>query len=258
MAKLLKKLLFVAAVIIFSATLVHAEKVRVGFSAEPYPPFYAPDASGDWSGWEIEIIEAVCDEANLECELAPTAWDGIIPALKSKKIDMIMGSMSITKERQKRIDFSKKYYKTPTIIVGSKRLDFDATPEGLKGKILGVQRATVHAAYAHKHFPGAKIKAYQTQDEINQDLISGRIDATQADALAIKSFLETDAGKACCEIKGKVADDPAVLGKGIGVGLRKDDDKLKAKINDAIVTIRENGTYDEISEKYFDFDIYGE
>ncbi len=258
MAHALKKLIVIAAVILFSTTVAHAEKVRVGIAAEPYPPFYTPDASGDWSGWEIDIIEAVCDAADLDCELAPTAWDGIIPALQSKKIDMIMGSMSITKARQKRIDFSNKYYKTPTIIVGTKRLDFKATPEGLKGKILGVQRATVHAAYAHKHFQGATIKEYQTQDEINQDLIAGRIDATQADALALERFLETDAGQSCCEVKGKVADDPAILGKGIGVGLRKDDDALKAKINKAIKTIRENGTYEAITEKYFDFDIYGE
>ncbi len=258
MAKVLKKLFLVLAVTALCTTLAHAEKVRVGIAAEPYPPFYTPDASGDWSGWEIDIIRAVCDAADLDCELAPTAWDGIIPSLKSKKIDMIMGSMSITKERQKQIDFSNKYYKTPTIIVGTKRLDFKPTPEGLEGKILGVQRATVHAAYAHKHFQGATIKEYQTQDEINQDLISGRIDATQADALALERFLKTEAGQSCCELKGKVADDPAVLGKGIGVGLRKEDDELKARINKAIKTIRDNGTYDAITQKYFDFDIYGE
>ena len=69
-------------------------------------PFSSPDAAGNWVGWEIEIIEAVCAAAELECELAPTAWDGIIPALVSGRIDAIMGSMSITEDRLQTIDFS--------------------------------------------------------------------------------------------------------------------------------------------------------
>ena len=205
MATALKKLVLVAVLIVFSAGLASAQTVRVGVAAEPYPPFTTPDASGNWSGWEIEIMEALCEEAKLDCVITPTAWDGIIPALTSKKIDMIIASMSITAERMKSIDFSDKYYNTPTAVIGSKRMTFDATPEGLKGKYLGVQIATIHKVYAEKYFTGAKIKEYQTQDEVNQDLVAGRIDATQADSLALADFLETAEGKACCELKGMVA-----------------------------------------------------
>ena len=129
-----------------------AEPVKVGIAAEPYPPFTSPDASGKWVGWEIEFIDAVCAEAKLDCVITPVAWDGIIPALTTKKIDMIMGSMSITDERKKTIDFSDKYYNTPTAIIGAKDQKFGATPDGLKGKVIGVQVSTVHAAYAKKHF----------------------------------------------------------------------------------------------------------
>ena len=137
---------------------------------------------------------------------------------------------------------------------------FDATAEGLKDKILGVQVSTVHATYAKKHFGDsvAEIKEYQTQDEANQDLAAGRIDATQADSIALDAFLESDAGKACCDLKGHVAPDVEVLGPGVGVGLRKGDTALMEKINAAIKAIRANGKYAEITKKYFDFDIYGE
>jgi polar amino acid transport system substrate-binding protein len=234
------------------------ETVRVGIAAEPYPPFTVPDASGNWTGWEIDIMNALCDEAGLECIVTPTAWDGIIPALTSGRIDMIVGSMSITEERLRTIDFSDKYYNTPTIIVGTKDLEFDATPEGLAGKVLGVQVATVHQVYASKYFTDADIRQYQTQDEANQDLVAGRIDATQADALALEAFLESPDGSACCEVKGTVADDPEILGAGVGVGLRKGDDELREKINAAIAAIRENGTYEATSANYFDFDVYGD
>jgi polar amino acid transport system substrate-binding protein len=241
------------------AGAAQAQAVKVGIAAEPYPPFASPDASGAWVGWEVEIIGAVCAEAKLECEITPVAWDGIIPALTAKKIDAIMASMSITEERMKTIDFTNKYYNTPTGIVGPKGAAFDASPDGLKGKILGVQVSTIHADYAKKYFGpvAAEIKEYQTQDEANQDLAAGRIDATQADAIALEAFLASDAGKACCESKGNVVDDPAILGKGVGVGLRQGETELKDKFNAGIEAVRKSGKYDEISKKYFTFDVYG-
>ncbi len=236
-----------------------AEQIKVGFAAEPYPPFTSPDANGNWVGWEVDFQKAICAEAKLDCVITPVAWDGIIPALTSKKIDIIIGSMSITDERKKTIDFSDKYYNTPTAVIGAKGVAFDATPEGLAGKILGVQSSTVHAEYAKKHFStAAEIKEYQTQDEANQDLASGRLDAVQADAITLDAFLASEQGKACCEKKGDVADDVSILGAGVGVGLRKEDTALKEKINAAIKAIRANGTYDAFSKKYFDFNIYGE
>jgi polar amino acid transport system substrate-binding protein len=240
------------------AAQAQAETVKVGFAAEPYPPFTSLDASGKWIGWEVEFQEAVCKEAKLDCVITPVAWDGIIPALTSHKIDMIIGSMSITAEREKTISFSDKYYNTPTGIIGNKDDKFGATPEDLAGKVIGVQVSTVHADYAKKHFgdKAAEVKEYQTQDEANQDLAAGRIDAIQADAIALDAFLKSDAGK-CCDYKGDVADDPAVLGAGVGIGLRKEDTALKDKLNAAIKAIRANGTYDTFSKKYFDFDIYG-
>ncbi|MEB3214462.1 MAG: transporter substrate-binding domain-containing protein, partial [Leptolyngbyaceae bacterium] len=103
----------------------------------------------------------------------------------------------------------------------------------------------------------AEIKVYQTQDEANQDLIAGRIDATQADSTAMDAFLASDAG-ACCESMGAVANDPEVLGKGVGVGLRKGEEELKAKFNAGIAKVIADGTYDKISAPYFASSIYGE
>ncbi|RWD05090.1 MAG: transporter substrate-binding domain-containing protein [Mesorhizobium sp.] len=235
-----------------------ADQVKIGVAAEPYPPFASPDASGKWVGWEVDFIDAVCAEEKLDCVITPVAWDGIIPALTTKKIDLIVASMSITEERKKTIDFSDKYYNTPTAIIGPKDQKFGATPDDLKGKVVGVQVSTVHAVYAKKHFTGAaEVKEYQTQDEANQDLAAGRVDAVQADSIALGEFLKTDQGKACCDLKGMVAQDDEVLGPGVGAGVRKEDTDLKDKINAGIKAIRANGKYDEISKKYFDFDIYG-
>ena len=75
--------------------------------------------------------------------------------------------------------------------------------------------------------------------------------------MLLDAFLATDQGKACCDMKGHVADDLEVLGPGVGVGLRKEDTAIKERINAAIKAIRDNGKYQEITKKYFSFDIYG-
>lgn len=260
MKTFLRILLAVVAAALPAAGAASAETVRVGFSPEVYPPFYTQDASGKWGGWEVEIVEAVCAAAKLDCVLTPVPWDGLIPALKAARIDAIMNSLSITEERRKEIDFSDKYYNTPAAIAGRKGEQFAATPEGLKGKVLGLQISTVHGVYARKHFGAsvAEIREYQTQDEANQDLAAGNIDATQADSIPLDAFLKSDEGRACCELKGYVEPDLEVLGPGVGAGLRKGDAALAEKINAAIKQIRADGKYAEITRRYFDFDIYGE
>jgi polar amino acid transport system substrate-binding protein len=249
--------LAIAAALALAAGTALANPVKVGIAAEPYPPFASPDAGGKWVGWEVEIIGAVCAAAGMDCEIVPVAWDGIIPSLTSGRIDAIMASMSITEERMQTIDFSDKYYNTPTVIVGPKAVAMTPDAEGLEGRTVGVQVATVHQTYAQTYFTGSEIKLYQTQDEANQDLVAGRIDATQADSLAMEAFLATPEG-AAFEIKGAVADDPAILGRGVGVGLRKGDADLKARFNAGIAKIRADGTYDAISARYFATSIYGE
>ncbi len=259
MKSAVKTIALAAAIGLAAISGAAAQQVRVGFAAEPYPPFTSPDASGNWEGWEVDFMKAICAEAKLDCVVTPVAWDGIIPALTSNKIDMIIGSMSITPERQQTIDFSDKYYNSLPGVIGPKDAKFEPTPEGLAGKTLGVQVATIHQVYANKYFApaGTTVKEYQTQDEANNDLAAGRIDAVQADSVAMLEFLKSEQGAACCDMKGMVKDDPEVLGLGVGVGLRKGETELKDKINAAIKAIRENGTYDTFSKKYFDFDIYG-
>jgi len=245
-----------AAAFALGVTAAQAE-IKLGVAAEPYPPFAEKSAAGEWVGWEIEIGNALCEAMNEDCVWVPVAWDGIIPALLSKKIDAIMSSMSITAERDKTIDFSDKYYNTPAVIVAPKSSDISDDPASVEGKIVGVQVATTHSNYAEKHLEGiaGSIKTYSTFDEHNQDLVAGRIDAVIGDSLAMQPFLNSEAG-ACCEIKGNL-EDLEIFGPGVGVGLREEDDELEARFNEAIDKIRADGTYDEISEEYFDFDIYG-
>jgi polar amino acid transport system substrate-binding protein len=233
--------------------------VKFGVAAEPYPPFSSKDASGKWVGFEIDLMDAVCAQMQAKCQLVETAWDGIIPALQGKKIDVIWSSMTITNERKQKISFTDKYYQTPAVIIGAKsdpiKVDF-ANPDSVKGKIFGVQTSTIHANFVQKYFgKAAQIKTYDTQDNCNADLIAGRVDLVMADSIALDAFIKSDQGKDY-EVKGTAPKDP-IMGEGVGGGVRKDDNALREKLNAAIQGVRTNGVYDKIAKKYFDFNVYG-
>lgn len=252
------KSLIATGVAVLITAAAQAEPVRIGIAAEPYPPFMYVDASGTWVGWEIEMIDAVCKVTEMDCVLTPVAWDGIIPSLTGNQIDVIIASLSITDDRRKVIDFSDVYYNTPAVIVADKTADIKPTPEGLAGKIVGVQASSVNAVYAQKYFSDtAEIRIYQRQDDANQDLASGRIDAVQADSIVMADFVDSEGGT-CCEIKGNVAHDEVILGKGIGAGIRKGEHELRDQLNRGIAAILADGTHAAITARYFTTSIYSE
>lgn len=237
-----------------TAGVAQAETIKFSVSAEPYPPFAEKNKAGKWEGFEVDLINAICTQIKAKCEIKETAWDGIIPALTAKKIDVIFASMSITDERQKTIDFSIPYYNTPGAILAPKSSTITTDPQTAKGKTIGVQTATIHQNFADKYYKDiATVKIYNTQDEANSDLAAGRIDATIADSAALEPMLKTDAGKDLA-IKGTFDKKDPIWGVGVGAGIRKGD-PLKKKIDDAIRAIYKNGTYEKIEKKYFSYDV---
>ena len=155
------------------------------------------------------------------------------------------------------MDFSNKYSNTPARVIVRADAVFDATPEGLKGKRVGVQRTTVHDRYASASLKGAEVVRYSKQDEVFVDLVSGRLDATLVDTVAgDQGFLKTpkDMGFA---FKGRVYDDPAFFGVGAGIAVGQGDKALQDALNAALAAMRADGSYKKINDKYFDFDVYG-
>lgn len=224
-----------------------------------YPPFNMLDKNGELQGFDVDITKALCEQMGVECKLMIQDWDGLIPGLLAKKFDAIVASMSITEERKQKVDFTDKYYVSPARFVAKKGASIDVSKKGLKGKVVGVQRATIHENFVRDNFgDSVQIKSYATQDEANMDLTAGRVDLVIADATVLQGgFLDTDAGKGYAFI-GPSFTDAQWFGEGIGIAVRKGDDDLKAMLNKAIKDIRKSGVYQKINAKYFDFDLYGE
>ncbi|MBV6821887.1 transporter substrate-binding domain-containing protein [Pseudomonas sp. PD9R] len=235
-----------------------ADTLRFGVAAEPYPPFLVKTPTGQFTGFEPDLIRALCEQMKAECEIKEVAWDGIIPALLANKFDVLFNSMGISPERQKVIAFSRPYYETSGIFVAPKNVNLTLTPEGLAGKSIGVQGSTTNAEFIRSAYSNAStIRIYNTQDECNADLQAGRIDVMFLDKLGDIDFLKSEDGLAFEEKgTGSVKMDPLKYGLGIGAGLRKNDTALKTRIDVALTQLYESGKYTQISERYFPVDLW--
>lgn len=247
------KILFVSLMLLAGGlfTAAGADTLRIATEGA-YPPFNMKSANGELQGFDVDIARALCAEMNADCEIVAQDWDGIIPGLLANKYDAIVASMSITPERQRKVDFTQPYYSNYLRFVSVKDEGLNATESGLEGKTLGAQRATIAAQHLEDNYRReADIKVYDTQEAAYLDLKAGRIDALLSDIYPAYDWLQ----KAGNDDFGFIGDSIDIDDK-IGIAVRKGDDELKSKFNAALQAIRGNGTYEKINAKYFPFDIY--
>jgi len=247
-----------------------SDSIRIGTEGA-YPPWNSKDASGNLIGFEVELAKELCAIMKHDCTIVEQDWDGMIPGLIMKKFDAIMAGMSITEERLKTINFSNGYADEVAslgVMKGSSLEGMD-TPESinlskgnskvlktltgaLAGKTVGVQTATIHQNFLESGDVGKiNIRTYKTQDEVNLDLVAGRIDVALAAAVAFTDYAEKS-GKAVVLVGPTFAG--GAFGNGVGVGIRKDDTKLLKDFNRAIKTASKKGIISKLAIKHFGFD----
>lgn len=250
------------------------ETLRIATDGES-PPYSVAKPDGSVEGFEIDLAKILCEKVGVKCTVEVQNFDGMIPALTAGKFDVIMASMSITEKRKKVIDFSLPYGGTGNTMAAIKGGSLDGLPglgtklsledpgaadiiakmaEMLKGKKIGVESGSVSADFAKEKFGSvAEVHEYKKSDEINLDLVAGRIDAELNGRSFIFNSTKQPENKDMVMV-GPVFDE-GVFGLGVGFGLRKEDADLTAKINDAIKATVAEGKLKELSMKWFGFDI---
>jgi lysine-arginine-ornithine-binding protein len=236
------------------------DMTELRFGVDPtYAPFESKAPSGQLVGFEIDLGNEICKRLQMHCVWVENGFDGIIPALKARKFDAILSAMSITPKREEQVAFSQPLFNTPSRLIAKVGSDLKPTVESLKGKSVGVAQGSTQEAYAKAYWAstGINVVSYANQELVYPDLRAGRIDATFTDALAgNQGFLKTPQGKGYA-FSGDAVNDAKMLGKGAGIGFRKEDAALREKIDHAIGSMQKDGTYKKIEQKYFDFDISG-
>lgn len=224
-------------------------EIKIGTEGA-YPPYNNLNAKKELEGFEIDYMNELCAKMKVKCTWVVQDWDGIIPALLSKKYDVIVAGMNATPERQKKVDFSDVYTATPIAMIGAKSItSTDISPAALKGKTLGAQGSTIHMNYLEAYYKNSTLRPYPTQEEANLDLLNGRLDYIIADLEALETFVKGK-GKDCCKVIAEVKRDAAIHGPGVGMAVRKGDNQLKAMLNKAIAASKADGSLDRHAMKW--------
>ena len=255
MKRLISGLALMLVFVVTSGVGYAADKLVIATEGA-YPPFnfIAPD--GSLKGFDVDIADALCKAMGVDYTLVVQEWDGMIPGLLAKKYDVIVASMSITEERKKAVSFAGPYYQVPARFVARKGSGLEISKTGLKGKRVGVQRASTYANYLNGEYRGiVDIVYYDTVENHNLDLLSGRLDAVLAQAIFMGKWLETPSAKDF-EVVGEPVWDVKYIGEGAGIAVRKQDTQLRDKIDQALKTIVANGTHKRIADSYFSFNVY--
>ncbi|ELN6886407.1 transporter substrate-binding domain-containing protein [Vibrio alginolyticus] len=246
--------LFISLFSVFS----HAKEWKqIRFTVEgAYPPFSWTTKEGKLEGFEVDLANALCKELEVKCVISKMDWDGIIPSLLSRKNDAIIAAMTITEEREKKVDFTVPYAKVPTRFVMKNDREINMDDGSLNRLSIGVQRTTIGDKYLSALYPDIDIRRYGTFDEAFTDLLNGRLDAVFGGSIGLSAgFLETAQGEGY-HFTGPAFTEEKWFGRGIGVAVRKQDKELKALLDSGIQKLIQSGKHKTIASKYFSYSIY--
>lgn len=229
----------------------------IRFGIDPtYPPMDSKAPDGSVKGFDVDLGNEICRRLHTRCKWVELEFSGMIPALAARKIDAILSSMAITEKREQQIAFSSKLYQFKSRLVARAGSGLGTDVASLAGKRIGVQSGTQFESYALANWAphGVTVVQYKSQDEVFDDLVTGRLDGALLGTVeADQGFLRTPQGKGFA-----FAGQPLSMGDhGVGIGMRKDDLQLKASIDAAIAGMLADGTYARIAHRYFSFDPYG-
>lgn len=228
-------------VIMFSGCFQSTKTLTVGTDAT-YEPFESIDESGNYVGFDMELIRMVAAEMKMDLEIKNVNWDGIIPGLLNGNYDCLISAMTITEERQKQISFSDPYFSIKQVIVVKDENEQIKTPADLIGKTVTAQIGTTGDLYA-SNINSINMKRFDTNPQAIQELLNNNADAVVMDDLVASEAVSRNPGLKMIEITD-------IEAEYYGIGVRKENTELLDKINQALEALKNNGKLSELTQKY--------
>lgn len=212
-----------------------------------YPPFSFIDIDGKLQGFDVDIGDGIAQRLGVTAKPVTTAWDGIIGGLLAGKYDAIIGSLAITDERLKAVDFSEPYYLSGAQLFVRKDSPLQSIDE-MDGKVIGITLGETYENWLREHKPNVTLKTYKGLPDILLDLQNKRIDGFVTDKIA--GLLTIRDRNLNARPAGNL-----LYPEKMGIAVRKDSPELKAAINAALADLDKDGSYKGISEKWLGTDI---
>jgi polar amino acid transport system substrate-binding protein len=220
--------------------------VRVATDAT-YQPFEFQDKDKNIVGYDIDLINGICDLAKCKTNIKSTAWDGIFPALQKGDYDAVASGVTITDERKKTMDFTDQYMEVGQVVLVRAEETRISSLSDLADKSVAVQKGTTNADAATAFQKEGKIKAvkqFGTFDLAVKSLLNKDVDAVIIDNTAASGYMGTNPDKL------KVAGEKFTH-EGLGIVVRKGDTNLLTAFNAALKVLKDNGTLDKLYQKWF-------
>ena len=209
-----------------------------------YPPFEMTDASGAPTGVGVDLAHALATYLHRDVTIENMPFEGLIPALKTGRIDLIISSMTATDERRKSIDFSDPYLNTGLAILAKKSSPIEGIADLNKpGLIVVVKTGTTSATYAQDHLPNATVLPLEKDSACALEVVQGKADAFIYDQMSIYQFakLHPDSTRGLLEPFQK---------ESWAIGIRQGNEKLKTEVNAFLGDFKTDKGFDALGDKY--------
>ena len=237
-----------SALLVLSATFaVAAEKVYINGIDANFPPFAFVDKSGVPDGFDVKALDWIAKEMKFKVKHQPMDWDGIIPSLKTKKIDIVASGMSITDERKKEVAFTIPYWKIKQVLVAKKDTKLTKETALADGNKIGVQRGTSEAKWIEENLikKGGKkfeLVQYDSAPLAVEDVVNGRIVAAAMD--------DAPAEDAVKKKPVKILGGFGMKDEDFGYAVRKEDTEFLKKVNEGLQKLMKSPYWAELKKKY--------
>jgi len=226
-----------------------AEKVYINGIDANFPPFAFVDKSGNPDGFDVKALDWIAKEMKFKVKHQPMDWDGIIPSLKAKKIDIVASGMSITDERKKQVSFTMAYWKIKQVLVAKKDSKLTAEKALADGNKIGVQRGTTEAKWIEENLikKGGKkfeLVQYDSAPLAVEDVVNGRIVAAAMD--------DAPAIDAARKKPVKIIGGFGMKDEDFGYAIRKEDTEFLKKVNEGLKRLMKSPYWAELKKNYID------
>ncbi|MDR3355276.1 MAG: transporter substrate-binding domain-containing protein [Synergistaceae bacterium] len=230
-----------------AASVMEKDVITVGTEGT-YPPYEFYDSSNSLTGFDMDLVKKVSEKIGRKIEIVDMAFDGLIPALLTGKIDVIAAALNSTEERKQKVDFSDVYDIADAAILTKADNDTLKTLEDIKGKIVGVQLGTVEDNFLSNLDMGLEIKRYQKTDDAVREVILGRNDCVLIGTLVANSYIDSERFKGALKIAFRqVVNKPD---EGFSFAIRKNDQQFMDALNSALKELKDSGEIKELKKKY--------
>ena len=227
-----------------AACAAKSNELVVGMELQ-YPPFETTDEKGNPTGISVDIATKLGEFLGRKVRIENTSYSGLIPALQSKKIDIILSSMTITDKRRESIDFSDPYAQANLALLIAKDSSVTSAADLTVGRKIAVKKGTTAHVYAQEHFKDAEVLIFDTEGACILEVITGKADVFIYDQMSIYKAWKTNPDTTRANLEPFAANP-----ENWGIGLRKEEDAFRGQINDFIKKSKENGFFGSLADKY--------